>query len=136
MPTKAELKQKAAHIKLKIRKGDSVMIIAGKDKGQTGLVVAVDPERQRAMVFQENPEKAGEFRPLNAAVKHQKAKYQGQRSARVSMAVPIHISNLMVLDPKSGEPTRIGRKKIDDKVVRVAKKSGEVVPDGVLPTPE
>jgi large subunit ribosomal protein L24 len=136
MPTKAELKQKAAHIKLKLRKGDKVMIIAGKDKGQTGLVVAVDPEKQKALVFQENPEKEGEFRPLNVAIKHKKAKYQGEKSARLAMAVPIHISNLMLLDPKSGAPTRVGRKKVDDKVVRYAKKSGEVVADGVLPTAE
>lgn len=136
MPTKAELKQKATHIKLKLRKGDKVMIIAGKDKGQQGLVVAVDPEKQKALVFQENPEKDGEFRPLNVAIKHKKAKYQGEKSARLAMAVPIHLSNLMLIDPKSGEPTRVGRKKVDDKTVRYAKKSGEVVADGTLPVAE
>lgn len=136
MPTKAELKQKAAHIKPKLRKGDKVVIIAGKDKGEKGLVVAVDPEKQKALVFQENPEKDGEFRPLNAAIKHKKAKFQGERSARMAMAVPIHLSNLMLLDPKTGEATRVGRKKVDEKVVRYAKKSGEVVKDGELPTSE
>ena len=136
MPTKAELKQKAAHIKLKIRKGDKVMIIAGKDKGETGLVVAVDPEKQKALVYQENPEKDGEFRPMNVAIKHKKAKFQGEKSARLAKPMPIHISNLMLIDPKSGAPTRVGRKKEDGKTVRVAKKSGEVVPETALPTPE
>lgn len=134
--TKAEIKQKAQHIKLKLRKGDKVVIIAGKDKGQTGLVVAVDPEKQKALVYQENPEKEGEFRPLNAAIKHKKARYQGEKSARLAMATPIHISNLMLLDPKTGEATRVGRKLVDGKIVRYAKKSGEQVNETPLPTAE
>jgi large subunit ribosomal protein L24 len=69
---------------------------------------------------------------LNAAIKHRKAKFQGQKSARVRIPVPIHISNLMVLDPKTGEPTRVGRRKEDGKLVRYAKKSGELIPDAPL----
>jgi large subunit ribosomal protein L24 len=129
MPTKAELKQQKQHIKLKVRKGDKVMIIAGKDKGQIGVVAVVAPKEQKVLVLQENPENPEEFLPLNAAIKHRKARYQGERSARVRIPVPIHVSNVMVLDPKTGEPSRVGRKKVDDKLVRYAKKSGENLPD-------
>lgn len=129
MPTKAELKQQKQHIKLKVRKGDKVMIIAGKDKGQIGVVAVVAPKEQKVLVLQENPENPEEFLPLNAAIKHRKARYQGERSARVRIPVPIHVSNVMVLDPKTGEPSRVGRKKVDNKLVRYAKKSGENLPD-------
>lgn len=129
MPTKAELKLQKQHIKLKIRKGDKVMIIAGKDKGQVGFVAAVAPKEQKVMVLQENPENPEEFIPLNAAIKHRKARYQGERSARLRIPVAIHVSNVMVLDPKTNEPTRVGRKKEDGKIVRYAKKSGELLPN-------
>lgn len=129
MPTKAELKLQKQHIKLKIRKGDKVMIIAGKDKGQIGFVAAVAPKEQKVMVLQENPENPEEFIPLNAAIKHRKARYQGERSARLRIPVAIHVSNVMVLDPKTNEPTRVGRKKEDGKIVRYAKKSGELLPN-------
>lgn len=128
MPTKAELKLQKQHIKLKIRKGDKVMIIAGKDKGQIGFVAAVAPKEQKVMVLQENPENPEEYLPLNAAIKHRKARYQGERSARVRIPVAIHVSNVMVLDPKTNEPTRVGRKKEDGKIVRYAKKSGDLIP--------
>lgn len=128
MPTKAEIKQEKQHIKVKVRKGDMVMIIAGKDKGQTGEVAAVAPKEQKVLVVRQNPENPEEYLPLNAAIKHRKAKFQGERSARLRIPVPIHISNVMVLDPKSGEPTRVGRKKVDGKLVRYSKKSGEEIP--------
>lgn len=134
MPTKAELKALKQPIKLKIRKGDQVMIIAGKDKGQVGEVAAVAPKEQKVLVVRQNPENPEEYVPLNAAVKHRKARYQGERSARLRIPVPIHVSNVMVLDPKSGEPTRVGRKKVGDKTVRISKKSGEQIPDAdVMP---
>jgi len=129
MPTKAELKLQKQHIKLKVRKGDKVMIITGKDKGQIGIVAAVAPKEQKVLVLQENPENPEEFLPLNAAVKHRKARYQGERSARLRIPVPIHVSNVMVLDPKTGEPTRVGRKKEDGKIIRYAKKSGDALPN-------
>jgi large subunit ribosomal protein L24 len=129
MPTKAEIKLKNSNIKLKIRKGDQVMIIAGKDKGEKGFVAAVAPKEQKVLIFRENEENAEMPLPLNAAIKHKKAKFQGDKSARVKIPVPIHVSNVMVLDPKTGEPTRVGRKKQDGKILRYAKKSGELVPD-------
>jgi len=132
MPTKAELKRLAAAPKVKIRKGDQVMIISGKDKGETGTVLAVSPKEQKAIVYRANEENPDQPTFLNAAIKHRKAKFQGQKSARVRIPVPIHISNLMVLDPKTGEPTRIGRRKEGGKLVRYAKKSGELIKDAAV----
>ena len=129
MPTKAELKQEAKHIKLKIRKGDQVVIISGKDKGEKGFVYAVSPKEQKAIVLKVNEENAEQPLPLNAAVKHRKARSQAEKSARVRIPVPIHISNLMVIDPKDGQATRVGRKKEGGKIIRYAKKSGQQLPD-------
>ncbi|HEY0867953.1 MAG TPA: 50S ribosomal protein L24 [Fimbriimonas sp.] len=130
MPTKAENKQKQHPVKLKVRRGDKVVIISGKDKGQIGFVFAVDPEKQKVIVLKENEEQEGQWLPLNAAVKHRKAKFQGERSARVKIPVPIHASNVMVIDPKTNEPTRLGRRKGENgKLERYGKKSGEVIPD-------
>lgn len=127
MPTRAELKQIAKHVKPKIRKGDNVVIISGKDKGEIGFVYAVSPKEQKAIVLKHNDENPDQPLPLNAAVKHRKARSQAEKSTRLRIPVPIHISNLMVLDPKDGAPTRVGRKKEDGKIVRYAKKSGEVI---------
>jgi large subunit ribosomal protein L24 len=132
MPTKAELKQRANPPKLKIRKGDNVMIISGKDKGEVGFVYAVSPKEQKAIVLKQNEENPDMPLPLNAAIKHKKARTQGEKSARMRIPVPIHLSNLMVLDPKTGTPSRVGRRKEGDKVVRFAKKSGEVLTDAPM----
>jgi large subunit ribosomal protein L24 len=129
MPTKADVKRLSKPIKIKIRKGDQVMIISGKDKGEIGTVYAVSPKEQKAIVYRPNDENPDAPTFLNAAIKHRKAKFQGQKSARVRIPVPIHLSNLMVLDPKTGSPTRLGRRKEDGKTVRYAKKSGETVKD-------
>lgn len=127
--TKKEIKQKAQHVKLKVRKGDFVRIVAGKDKGQEGFIAVVLPDKQKVIVLQNNDENPDRPLPLNAAIKHRKAKMQGEKSARMRIPVPIHISNVMVLDPKTKEPTRVGRRLEDGKVVRYAKKSGDLIPD-------
>jgi len=132
MPTKADLKRLAKPAKIKIRKGDQVMIISGKDKGEKGTVLAVSRKEQKAIIYRPNEDNPEQPTFLNAAIKHRKAKFQGQKSARVRIPVPIHLSNLMVLDPKSGEPTRVGRRKEDGKLVRFAKKSGELIPDAAV----
>jgi len=129
MPTKAELKLQAQHIKVKVRKGDRVMIISGKDKGEMGFVAAVSPKEQKVIVLKENEENPDMPIPLNAVVKHKKARMEGQKSMRFRMPAPIHVSNVMVLDPKTGAPSRIGRKKEDGTIVRYAKKSGEKLID-------
>ena len=110
---------------MKVHKGDTVLVISGKDKGEIGFVYAVSPKEQKAIVLKMNEENPDQPLPLNAAIKHRKARMQNERSVRIRIPVPIHVSNLMVLDPKDGQPTRVGRKTEDGKIVRYAKKSGE-----------
>ena len=127
--TKAEIKRRSKPIKLKVRKGDQVVIIAGKNKGEVGFIAAVDPKNTRVIVLKNNPDANGNPIPLNAVIKHRKARQQGERSARLTIPAPLHISNVMLLDPKTGLATRIGKKEVDGKLVRYAKKSGEIIPD-------
>lgn len=127
MPTKAELKQKGKKIKLKVKTGDTVMIISGKDKGEIGIVAAASPKENKVLVVKPNEENPEQFIPLNVAIKHRKARTQGEKSARVSIPVPLDASKVMVIDPKTNEPTRIGRRLEDGKIVRYAKKSGETL---------
>lgn len=128
--TKAEIKRRAAHIKQKLRTGDKVMIMAGKDKGQLGFIAAVDPKEGRAIVLKENEENPEQPLPLNAVIKHRKARFQGEKSARIKLPAPIDMSNLMLIDPTTNTPTRVGRKVEGGKIVRYAKRSGTVLPDG------
>lgn len=121
--------RKAKSYKLKIRQGDTVMIVAGKDRGQIGTVVAVSPSENKVIVVQENPENPDQPRPLNAAIKHKKARYQGERSARYARPAPLDASNVMLVDPSTNEPTRIGRRVENGKIVRYAKKSGQTLVD-------
>lgn len=90
------------------------MVIAGNYKGETGEVLEVFPQKNRAIVDN-----------VNMVKKHRKPT-QDKPGGITEMAAPIHISNLMLLDPKTGEPTRIGRKLVEGKLVRYAKKSGEI----------
>lgn len=130
MPTKAEIKRLSKPIKLKVRKGDQVVIITGKDKGQIGYVYAVSPKEGKVLVLKQSEENADQLMPLNAAIKHRKARTQGERSARVQIPVPIQISNVMVIDPATGQASRLGRRKDDaGKTVRYSKKSGNVIPN-------
>ena len=102
--------------KLKIRKGDKVVVITGKDKGKQGEVVRTIPSENRAVV-----------RGVNVAKRHQK-QTAAQEGGIVSKELPIHVSNLALRDPKDGKPTRVGFKNLaDGKKVRVAKRSGEVI---------
>jgi large subunit ribosomal protein L24 len=103
---------------LKIKKGDHVIVIAGRDKGKHGEVVEMLPKESRALV-----------RGVNVVRKHQK-QTAAQEGGIISKEAPIHISNLALEDPKDGKPTRIGFKFLDDgKKVRFAKRSGEVIPE-------
>jgi large subunit ribosomal protein L24 len=103
--------------KLHIKKGDTVKVIAGEAKGEQGKVIRVIVDKNRAVV-----------EGVNVVSKHKKPSASSPQGGIVKEEAPIHISNLMVLDPKSGEPTRIGRKLGDNgKLVRYAKKSGETI---------
>jgi large subunit ribosomal protein L24 len=129
--TKAEIKLQASGIKLRVRKGDKVKIISGKDKGELGYVAHVLTKSNKVIVLKENEETPDQPLPLNAAVKHKKSRNpQAEKSARIRIPVPIHISNVMVLDPKDNAPTRVGRK-LDSKkkLVRFAKRSGQTFKD-------
>ncbi len=106
---------KRSAFKLKIKKGDKVRVIAGSFKGTEGEVLEIHPGTNRAIV--EN---------VNLAVKH--AKPTNERAGGIrEINNPIHLSNLMLVDPKNGESTRIGRRVENGKLVRYAKKSGETV---------
>ena len=98
----------------KIRKGDRVVVTTGRDKGKKGEVLKVFPDEGRLLI-------AG----VNIVKKHQKQS-QRQQGGIVTKEAPVHVSNVAHLDPKSGEPTRIGWKVLNDgRKVRFAKKSGE-----------
>ena len=104
--------------KLHIKKGDTVKVIAGNSKGQEGNIIEVLVAKSRALV-----------EGVNMVSKHTKPNAANPQGGIVKQEASIHISNLMVIDPKSGEATRIGRK-LDEKtgkLTRYSKKSGEVI---------
>ena len=101
--------------KLHIKKGDTVYVNAGKDKGQVARVLEVQVEKQRAIV-----------EGVNMVAKHTKPNAKSPQGGIVKKEAPIHISNLNVGD-KNNKPTRIGRKKVDGKTVRYAKTTGEEI---------
>ncbi len=107
--------QKRFTPKMHIKKGDRVVVIAGKDKGAQGEVLQVFPHKNRAVVD-----------GVNIVKKHTRPTETNPGGIN-DIPAAIHISNLMHVDPKSGEPTRIGRKKVDGKSVRYSKKSGEII---------
>ncbi|GAB6009359.1 50S ribosomal protein L24 [Dysgonomonas reticulitermitis] len=102
--------------KLHIKKGDIVYVNTGVDKGKTGRVLKVLVDKQRAIV-----------EGLNMVSKHTKPNAKSPQGGIEKKEAAIHISNLNVVDPKSGKPTRIGRKEVNGKLVRYAKKSGEEI---------
>ncbi|MCB5935293.1 50S ribosomal protein L24 [Caldibacillus thermoamylovorans] len=99
-----------------VKKGDKVMVISGKDKGKTGIVLAAYPKKSRVIV--EN---------VNIVKKHAKPSQDNPQGGIINMEAAIHVSNVMPIDPKTGEPTRVGYQVIDGKKVRIAKKSGAVL---------
>ncbi len=101
--------------KFHIKKGDTVMVIAGSSKGSQGVVKEVITSKYRAIV-----------EGVNMVKKHTKPT-QDNPGGINDIESPIHLSNLMLVDPKSGKPTKVGRKIVDGKSVRFAKKSGEII---------
>ena len=102
--------------KLHIKKNDTVIVLAGADKGKTGKVLQVLKEKERAIV-----------EGLNLVSKSQKPSAKNPQGGIVKQEAPIHISNLSLVDPKSGKPTRISVKHEGKNVIRIAKKSGEEI---------
>ncbi len=102
--------------KLKIKKGDKVIVIAGRDRGRTGEVLRVAPKESRLFV-----------QGVNMVKRHTRQK-PGETGGIVEKEGPIHISNVAHVDPKDGKATRVGFKVVDgDRKVRFAKRSGEVI---------
>lgn len=104
--------------KIKIKKNDTVLVKTGNSKGSKGKVIRVYPKLNRALV-----------EGVNMISKHTKPNAENPQGGIIKKEAPIHISNLMLVDPKTGEPTKIGRKKDDKtgKIVRFSKKSGELI---------
>ncbi|MDR2231821.1 MAG: 50S ribosomal protein L24 [Tannerella sp.] len=102
--------------KLHIKKGDIVYVNTGEDKGKTGRVLQMLVKEQRAIV-----------EGVNMVSKHTKPNAKSPQGGILKKEAPVHISNLNLLDPKSGKPTRIGRKEVNGKLVRYAKRSKEVI---------
>lgn len=104
-------------MKLHIKKGDTVKVLSGVSKGTTGRVILVNKDSMRALV-----------EGVNMVSKHTKPNAENPQGAIVKQEAPVHVSNLMLVDPKSGEATKIGRKRDESgKIVRYSKKSGEII---------
>ncbi|WP_173931472.1 50S ribosomal protein L24 [Chelativorans sp. Marseille-P2723] len=100
----------------KIKKGDRVVVLSGRDKGRTGEVLKMMPKESKALVS-----------GVNLVRRHQKQTAQTEGGI-ITKEAPIHVSNLAIADPKDGKPTRVGfRIEADGKKVRVAKRSGELI---------
>lgn len=102
--------------KLHIRKDDIVIVRSGNDRGKSGKVLFIDPIKQRAIV-----------EGINIVHHHTRPNARYPNGAIEKKEAPVHISKLAIRDPKSGEPTRIGRKFVDNKLKRYAKKSGQII---------
>ena len=100
----------------KIKKGDRVVLLAGRDKGRQGEVLRVFPQEERVVV-----------QGLNLVKRHTRPSQTDPQGGIKTMEAPVHVSNVAFVDPKSGEPTRVGFRIEGDKKVRYAKKSGEVI---------
>ena len=98
---------------MKIKVNDTVIIMSGKDKGKKGKVVRALPSEDKVVV-----------EGVNMKKKHQKAGRKGAQGEVIEFAAPVHVSNVMIEDPKSKKPTRVGYKMVNGKKVRIAKKSG------------
>ncbi len=101
---------------MKIRKDDNVIVMSGKDKGKTGKVLKSFPKENKVIV-------AG----VNLRKTHERAKKSGQKGQIIEKTMPIHISNVMIIDPKTSKGTRVALKTVNGKKVRIAKKSGTTI---------
>lgn len=101
---------------MKIKKGDQVTIIAGKDRGKRGAVVRVLPAQDKVVVD-----------GINIVKRHQKKKKENEKGERVEMAAPVHVSNVQLIDTTSGKPTRVGYRVEGGEKIRIAKKSGKAI---------
>jgi large subunit ribosomal protein L24 len=116
MPRLKKIKE-SHNNKLHVKKDDTVIVITGKDKGKKGRIIAAYPRENRVLV-----------EGINMVKKHAKPTQQNPQGGILDQEAPIHVSNVMLIDPKSGKPTRVGYKVLENgEKVRIAKKSGEVI---------
>jgi large subunit ribosomal protein L24 len=110
--------QNAQRVKMRITKGDTVRVMRGDDKGKEGKVVRVFPKTGRITI-----------EGVNIVKKHRKARRENEQSGIIDLPAPVHASNVMLIDPKSGEPTRV-RARIDEDGTkeRISVKSGDAIP--------
>jgi large subunit ribosomal protein L24 len=101
---------------MKIKKDDQVKVISGKAKGSEGKVMRVIPEKSTVII-----------EGLNKAKKHQKPNQKDQKGGIVEKEMPIHVSNVALISPKSGKPTKVSRRDVDGKRVRVERKTGNPI---------
>lgn len=110
--------QQQQRLKVRIRKGDTVRVLLGKDRGKSGSVMAVLTDDSRVRVIVEG---------INMVMKHVRPKRSGEKGQRVSVAAPMEISNVQLVCPACKKKTRVGLEQTDDKKNRVCKKCGEVI---------
>jgi large subunit ribosomal protein L24 len=99
-----------------VKKGDKVIVISGKDRGKTGTILEAYPKKERVLV-----------EGVNMIKKHAKPSQENPQGGILNLEAPIHVSNVMPVDPKTGNPTRVGYEVRDGKKVRIAKTSGEAL---------
>lgn len=101
---------------MKLKTGDNVIVIAGKEKGKSGKIIRVLPGKNKVVID-----------GLNQVNRHQKPRRSNEKGTMLKLSMPINASNVMLKDPKSGKGTRIGTKLVGDKKVRIARKSNQEV---------
>lgn len=116
--SKRKKNQRVIHHRMHITRGDKVRVVSGDDKGKEGSVLSVDRKKYRVTV-----------EGVRIVKRHKRAQREGEESGIIEFPAPIDASNVMLIDPKSGEPTRIRRKRDNDGVLeRISVKSGEAIP--------
>jgi large subunit ribosomal protein L24 len=102
--------------KPKVKKGDEVLVITGKDRGRRGKVISVDSKKYSCII-----------ESINEYKKHEKPKGRGMQGGIITVAMPVHLSNVMVIDKSTNKPSRVGRKLVGDQMLRYAKRSGQLL---------
>lgn len=101
---------------MKIKKGDQVQILSGKDRGKRGMVLLVLPQEERVVV-----------EGVNVVKRHRRPKSSTEKGERIEKAAPIHVSNVMLVDKETGKPTRVGYKFEGKEKMRISKQSGKTI---------
>ena len=101
---------------MKLKKGDNIIVIAGKDKGKKGKIVSVLVDKNKVVV-----------EGINMMKKHQRPRKSGEKGSVIDKAMPIHASNVQVVDSKTGVRSRVGKKEVGGKMIRITKKSGQEI---------